>query len=154
MIDTPQIVQSEAQITAVIRCSVPRQEIQKVMDPAIREVMSAVLDQGIGPAGPLYSYHWRMTPDRFDFEVGVPVRQPVKPVGRVQPSELPATTVARTIYHGPYEGLGGAWGEFQAWIEEQGHKPALDLWERYVAGPEVSRDPADWRTELNRPLAP
>jgi effector-binding domain-containing protein len=60
--------------------------------------------------------------------------------------------VARVVYRGPYEGLGAAWGEFDAWIAANGHKPGTDLWECYVAGPESSPDPAAWRTELNRPL--
>lgn len=42
--------------------------------------------------------------------------------------------------------------EIVDWIEANGHRPAPDLWERYVAGPESSPDPAAWRTELNRPL--
>jgi hypothetical protein len=37
-------------------------------------------------------------------------------------------------------------------IEGAGHKPAANLWECYVAGPESSSDPATWRTELNRIL--
>ena len=61
-------------------------------------------------------------------------------------------TVARAVYHGPYEGLAAAWAEFCAWVEAGGHTPAEDLWERYVVGPESSPDPAVWRTELNRPL--
>jgi effector-binding domain-containing protein len=61
--------------------------------------------------------------------------------------------VARTVYHGSYEGLGTAWGEFDAWVKAQGHTPAQNLWECYVAGPETGPDPRNWRTELNRPLA-
>jgi effector-binding domain-containing protein len=93
------------------------------------------------------------TVDVFDFEIGVPVKTPVSPVGRVQAGQLPAATVARTVYQGPYEGLGSAWEEFVAWIAAEGHTPAADLWECYVAGPESNPDPATWRTELNRPLA-
>jgi effector-binding domain-containing protein len=84
----------------------------------------------------------------------VPVLAPVSPVGRVKPGRLPAVRAARTVYRGPYEGLGPAWGEFDAWIAAQGHTPAPALWECYVAGPESSPDPAAWRTEFNRPLAP
>jgi effector-binding domain-containing protein len=65
---------------------------------------------------------------------------------------LPAATVARTGYHGAYEGLGPAWAELNAWITAEGHTPGPDLWECYVAGPESSPDPASWRTELDRPL--
>jgi effector-binding domain-containing protein len=82
----------------------------------------------------------------------VPVTAPVAAAGRVKPGQLPATKVARTIYHGPYEGLGAAWGELIAWIAAKGHTPGPDLWECYVAGPESNPDPATFRTELNRPL--
>lgn len=152
MLDTPQITQTAAQLTAIIRLTIPREEIKTVMGPGIRELLAAVTAQGIGPAGPVFSHHLKMAPDIFDFEIGVPVTKPVTPVGRVQTGQLPATTVARTVYSGPYEGLGPAWGEFCAWIETNGHTPAPDLWECYVTGPESSPDSANWRTEFNRPL--
>ena len=152
MIDTPTIAQSSARQTATIRFTIPRDQIMSVMGPAIGEVMAAVTAQGIGPAGPVYSRHFRMDPGIFDFEVGVPVRAPVSRVGRVQPSEIPAATVARTIYHGGYEGLGPAWGEFDRWVAANGHVASGELWEFYVKGPESGPDPAEWQTELNRPL--
>ena len=152
MLDAPQIVQAAAQLTAIIRLTIPRAEIRNVMGPGIAELMAAVSAQGIAPAGPIFSHHLRMAPDTFDFELGVPVRAQVSAAGRVKPGQLPAATVARTVYHGPYEGLGAAWGEFDAWITAEGHTPAPDLWEYYVAGPESNPDPATWRTELNRPL--
>jgi effector-binding domain-containing protein len=93
-----------------------------------------------------------MDPKVFDFEISVPVTRPIVATGRVQPSYLPAAKVARTVYHGPYEGLGGAWAEFMTWIEAGGHMPAENLWERYLIGPESTPDPAVWQTELSRPL--
>ena len=123
------------------------------MGPAIGEVMAAVAAQGIALAGPVFSHHFKMEPATFDFEVGVPVATPVSPMGRVNPSHLPAGTVVRTVYHGGYEGLGAAWGEFGAWIAANGHVAAESLWEFYSTGPESGPDPAGWRTELNRPLA-
>lgn len=152
MIDDPRIVQTEQRPTAVIRFTIPRAEIQNVMGPAIGEVMAAVAAQGVAPAGPVFSRHFRMDPEIFDFEVGVPVAAPVAAAGRVVASELPAATVARTNYRGGYEGLGAAWCEFGAWIEANAHTPAEELWEYYAAGPESSPDPSNWRTELNRPL--
>lgn len=127
MLDKRQIVQTEAQPTAVIRLTIPRAEIQNVMGPAIAEVLAAVAAQGIAPAGPVFSHHLKMDPDIFDFEVGVLVMVPVSAMGRVIASQLPAATVARTVYHGAYEGLGPAWGEFIAWIAAEGHEPAADL---------------------------
>ena len=153
MIDTPLIVQTQAQLAAVIRLTIPRAEIQQVMGPAIGEVMGALAGQGIVPAGPVFSHHFRMDPATFDFEVGVPVASPVTEMGRVKRSQLPAALVARTVYRGPYEGLGQAWGEFETWLHAHGHTGAPNLWECYLAGPESSPDPANWQTQLNRPLA-
>ena len=101
----------------------------------------------------MFSYHLRLDPDVFDFEAGVPVGAPVRAQGRVRAGWLPAASVARATYHGPYEGLGAAWAQFGAWLAEQGHVPGPDLWECCVAGPETHADAALWRTELNRPLA-
>lgn len=153
MIDTPQIVRSQPQQTAVIRFTIPRAEMPQVMGAAIAELAGAIAAQGAGPAGPLYTFHYRTPTDNFDFEVSFPVSKPVAPAGRVQPGQLPAATVARTIYRGPYEGLGDAWGEFMRWLDANGHRGAGTLWERYVSGPESGADAATWQTELNRPLA-
>ncbi len=153
MIDPPEIVQTAAQPTAIIRFTIPRSEIQHVMGPGHTELMETIAAQGIAPTGPWFTHHLRMHPETFDFELGVPISAPLSAVGRVTAGELPAATVARTVYHGGYEGLGDAWGEFGAWIDVAGHTQAPNLWERYVAGPESSPDPAAWCTELNRPLA-
>lgn len=152
MLDTPDILETAEQPAAVIPLTIPRAAIQQAMGPAIGELMAALAAQGIAPVGPLFSHHLRMDPEVFDFEIGIPVAADVAAEGRMKPGRLPATRVARTTYRGPYEGLGPAWGEFGAWIAANGHTPAPDLWECYVAGPESSPDPAHWRTELNRPL--
>lgn len=152
MLDTPQIAQTAAQPAAVIRLTIPRAEIRNVMGPAYGELMAAVAAQGIASTGPWFNHHLRMDPDTFDFEIGVPVTAPISAAGRVKAGQLPAATVARTVYHGNYEGLGRAWAEFDAWIAAEGHTPGQDLWECYVTGPESNPGPATWRTELNRPL--
>jgi effector-binding domain-containing protein len=152
MLDTPEIVYTPGQLTACIHLTIPRSDAPKVMGPAIEEVMAAVAAQGKAPTGPWFTHHLRMDPDVFDFEVCVPVAGSIAAAGRVRPGEIRSATVARTVYRGGYEGLGAAWGEFISWIAGEGHEPAADLWEVYVAGPESSADPAAWRTELNRPL--
>jgi effector-binding domain-containing protein len=152
MINAPDIRQTEQQRTAVIRLTIPRSEIQQVMGPAIGEVMGAVSAQGIRPTGPVFSHHFKMDPNTFDFEVGVPVSAPIQPTGRVINSTLPPATVAHTTYHGPYEGLGDGWCEFTKWIEAEGHSTHANLWENYAKGPESSPDPTTWCTELFKPI--
>jgi effector-binding domain-containing protein len=139
-------------MAAAIHLTIPRSEIRSVMGPGLGEIMSAVKAQGIGPAGPWFTHHLKMDPATFDFEICVPVSAPVAPVGRVEARVFPAVRVARTIYRGEYERLGQAWGEFGAWIAANGHSASPDLFECYLAGPESSASPGDWRTELCQPL--
>jgi effector-binding domain-containing protein len=153
MIETPRVLTVAAQPAAVLRLTVPWDEIAVVMGPGLEQVRAAVAAQGMTPTGPWFAHHLRMDPTTFDFEIGVPVETPIRPVGDVLPGELPAATVARTVYQGPFEGLASAWKEFDAWMSSEGHTPAPDLWEVYLAGPDVDPDPGSWRTELNRPLA-
>lgn len=152
MITAPIIAHVTRQHTAVIHLTIPSAEIRRVMGPGLKELMSTLAAQGVSPAGPWFTHHLHAPSDEFDFEISVPVSTPISATGRVKPSHLRETEVARTTYQGPYEGLSQAWGEFMQWISANGHKPAEDLWECYVVGPEASTNPADWRTELNRPL--
>ncbi len=152
MLDTPHITQTTTRMTAVIRLTIPRAEIQNVMGPGIAELMATIAAQGITPIGPWFDHHLKMAEDTWDFEICVPVSAPVVASGRVRPSQWPAMKVARTVYRGPYEGLADAWGEFLEWIAANGHTAAPDLYQCYVAGPASSPDPANWRTELTRPL--
>lgn len=152
MLATPQIIQTDVQQAAIIHLTVPRSQMMKMFGPAVGELMSALAAQGIEPIGAVFAHHLKMSPDNFDFELGVKVAAPVRSVGRVKPGQLPASKVARTVYSGPYEGLPAAWGEFNQWMNANGHAQADDLWEVYSVGPQSSPDPANWRTELNRPL--
>ena len=151
--DTPRISSAEPKPVAVIRLTIPRSEIQTVMGPAMGELLAAIAAQGIAADGPLFSHHFAMHPDTFDFEVGIFTTIFVEDAGRVRRGESSASpTVAKMTYRGPYEGLGEAWGEFDRWVAAEGHTPAADLWEFYISGPESSPDPAQWRTNLLRPL--
>lgn len=152
MIDIPRVTHTTEAPLAFIHLTVPRSEIRTVMGPGLAELHAVLAAQDVTPSGPWFTHHRRMDPSVFDFEICLPVSRPIVPSGRVQAGCLPAATVAQTVLHGPYEGLGEAWGQLESWIAAQGHRSAPDLWERYVVGPETSADPADWRTELNRPL--
>ena len=152
MIDAPRIIQVQDQLTAVIHLVIPRSEIQTVMAPGRGELQATLAAQHIVPSGPWFSHHFRMHPDTFDFEIGLPVPSPVVAAGRVTASHLPAALVARTIFRGPYMALGGAWGEFDQWLRDNGHVMRAELWESYIVGPESGADPASFQTELTRPL--
>ena len=66
MIEEPQVVEIPAQLVATIHVETPRSKVQEVMGPGISEAMAAVQEQGIGPAGPWFAHHLKMTPEVFD----------------------------------------------------------------------------------------
>jgi effector-binding domain-containing protein len=152
MIETPQLVQTPAQRVATLHIETPRSAMQHVMGPGIGEVMGAVKAQGIDPTGPWFAHYLKITPEAFDFDICVPVSAPIAAIGRVKPGQRPALKMVRTVYNGPYEGLAGAWHEFAGWTQANGYKTADDLYECYLVGPESNSDPAQWRTELSRPV--
>jgi effector-binding domain-containing protein len=124
----------------------------KVFGPAVQELVAAVQAQGLGFAGPVFAHHLRIVPGRWDFELGVPVSGPVTASGRVQPGVWRAMRAARTVHHGGYESLPGAWPELERWIAENRLAEAEDFFEVYTIAPDRASDPADYRTELIRPL--
>jgi effector-binding domain-containing protein len=148
MIDPPRILQTPRQLTAVIRLTIPRSEIRRVIGPALKELRATLASQGIVPVGPWFTRHLRMQPDTYDFEIGLPVAKPVVAAGRVTSGKLPASMVARTTLHGSYEGLAAAWPQLDAWIVTQGRKPGPSLWEAYLTDPAENTDAATWLTEL------
>jgi effector-binding domain-containing protein len=153
MIDTPKVVKTETLTIAKIHQVVPADQIQKVMGKTLEELRNGIQEQGKTITGPWFTHHIKPPSANFDFEVCFPVSDPVKPKGRMQPSEWPAMTVVRTLYRGGYEGLSGAWAEFTKWIQTHNHNVESDIWERYIAGPETGSDASTWQTELNRPLS-
>jgi len=158
MIEAPKIITTLPQHTAVIPLKLAMSEMMEQFGPAVGELLAAIAGQGQQPAGPVFAHHLSIDPDcdgvpeSFDFELSVPVATPIVASGRMKPSTMPAVRAAQTAYHGPYEGLPAAWGEYMTWIKAQGLKPAQDLYEIYVIGPQSSEDSSTWRTEFIRPL--
>ncbi len=158
MIETPHLITTTPQHTAVIHLKLAMSEMMEQFGPTVGELIAAVAAQGQQPAGPVFAHHLSIAPDcdsvpeTFDFELSVPVATPVIPSGRMKPSTTSSVRAAKTAYYGPFEGLPAAWSEFMTWIKSQDLKPAMDLYEIYVTGPASSDDSSTWRTEFIRPL--
>ena len=71
MLATPEITTTNVEEAAVIRLTVPRSEMMKVFGPAVGELMAALAAQGVKPVGAVFAHHLKMSPDTFDFELGV-----------------------------------------------------------------------------------
>lgn len=149
MITVPEVLTTTEKTTASIHLVIPAKEMGRYMDPAIQELLKVITEQGIRITGPMFSYHQRRPSDTFDFEIGFPVSKAVQEEGRVKSSSLPAVNVARAVYQGPYEQLGEAWGELQAWVRERKLAESGRFYECYLNNPDEVKDPKEYRTELN-----
>ena len=54
MIDTPKIVDTEAQLTASIHLTIPRDQMPQHFGPAVEELLSVLATQHIEPQGAVY----------------------------------------------------------------------------------------------------
>jgi effector-binding domain-containing protein len=149
MITPPRIIAATPVPAAIIHLVIPGREMPKYMDPAIVEILQLLGEQGISPAGPLFSYHHRRPSDTFDFDIGFPVAQPIREGGRVVNGSLPGGQVVRSVYQGPYDGLSQAWTELQEWVRKEGLSESGRFYESYITNPDEVNDPAQYRTELN-----
>ncbi len=106
------------------------------------------------PAGPPLSlYHGgEFDESDVDVELCVPVDRPLCGAGQIAGRELPVTTVASTLYAGPYDAIGAAYAAVQGFIAERGQETAGPAREIYLVGPGQVSDPASYRTEVQWPV--
>ncbi len=108
------------------------------------------------PAGaPFYRYYviGGMT-DRFELEVGIPVRTPLPGDERVRPGAKPAGTYAVLTHEGHPDGIAETHLTLVEWAAAQDVRLAKTntrweaLFESYLTNPEDEPDMTRWRTEL------
>lgn len=151
----PHIAHQPHQRAAIIRLILPRPDLPAHLPFAFAELLLTLADQRLSPTGPFFAHYLRITPTVVDLELGLPIPSPIRAFGRVDPGQIPACTVARTLHHGPWFNLPTAWQEFDLWLTtEPRHTPANDLWELFHTTPETTPNPAHHRTELLRGLRP
>ncbi len=154
MLSPPQIAHQPFQRAAVIRLILRHADLRLAIPLALAELRSILADQRLEAIGPPFAHFLRRTSTHFDLEVGLPIADPVRPSGRVDPGQLPACTVARAVHLGPWSHLATAWLDLDLWLAPHAQTPANDFWETYLTDPLATPDPTQHRTELNRPLRP
>ena len=136
-----------------IRGQHPAEEVPTFIGTAFDELFGHLGRLGVQPAGaPLVLYH-AFGPDGVDADVCVPVAGPVPASGRIEIHVLPPVTCVRTLHVGPYDALSGAYAALTDWIDDHGFRPDGPVRERYLNGPGEATDPADFRTDIEMPVA-
>ena len=151
--DEPQVVTVESCPTAVVRGTVPADQLAAFFDAAFQRLPAAIAADGAQIAGAAFARYPSPPGDVVELEVGFPVDRPIEATDDVGAGSLPAGRVARVVHAGSFEELGTSWGRLREWMADQGHRPAPGFWEVYLTEPSPGMDPADLRTELNWPVA-
>lgn len=132
--------------TAVIRGSVPVQELSKFVPAACGEVWSFLRASGIKNAGRHVSLYLDPT---GSVEVGCEVVEPFTGNDRVHCSQLPKGWVAHAVHWGPYQHLKTTHAAIRNWCRHNEHQPRGVCWEIYGHWEERwNRDPSIIRTDV------
>jgi effector-binding domain-containing protein len=142
--DDVQVVDAPARPTAVVRATTTWQEFPSLWRNLLDDVWAFVRspDCPVRVAGHNVMLYLDDTPT---VEVGVAVSGPFAPVGRVEPSVVPAGRVARYTLRGPYDGLDGAHRTVIEWCQAHGHEATRTRWEIYG---DWHDDPSQVETEV------
>jgi effector-binding domain-containing protein len=152
-LQNPEILTLEEVPTAVIAGTVRMDELGSFYDRGVREVARVVEGQEMAPQGAPFGYYLSMPTETVDLEVGVVTDHPISAEGEVVASSLPGGETAHATHVGPYEGLGGSYGQLAAWIAQHGRQPGPVMWEVYTTEPGPDTDPSILHTDLYWPLA-
>ena len=149
-IDTPTVVNAPSRDAAVIPLVITRDQMQQEIGAAINELFAFLREEGLSPAGPIFTSHRTHPTTHFDFDAGVVLDGPLaRGSGLVKAGTLPGGRVLRVLYTGSYDRLSEGWNEFRQWTIANGYQMSERFWECYLRGPETGQPSSEWQTELN-----
>jgi effector-binding domain-containing protein len=154
---TPEIKSAELRETptAVVRETVPMNELRQFFDRAYSSVMSAVQQQHVQLAGPPFALYRGIPTDVVDVEAGFPLAAPYPGGGDggVAAGTLPAGRALEALHVGPYETLPETYSAVMARMQAEGLTPGNAMWEYYLSDPAADPDPSTWKTLIVWPVA-
>ena len=153
---TPDITSTQLQelSTAVLRETVPMNELTEFFGRAFGAVMSAAEQQHVPLAGPPFALYRGMPTDVIDVEAGFPVAEPFSggDEGGVTGGSLPAGHAFEAMHVGPYETLAETYEAIMGKMQAEGVTPGSSMWEYYLSDPATEPDPAMWKTLVVWPV--
>ncbi len=124
----------------------------------IGEVFTFLGKRGVQPAGaPFAIWHDHGYKDtRVDAELAVPVNDAAAGAlvdeGNIKIYRMPEEQMACVVHQGSYSDFGLAYGALGEWVETNGYRICGANREIYLSGPESSKDPAYYITEIQFPV--
>lgn len=158
MIESIGVEEIREQAAAVVRGRCAPEDIGQFVGAAYGDVMTALGEQGLAPAGPPLCRYLMGAEGMdeqgqaamFTLAAGFPTDGPVAASGRVEAMTLPAGSAVVALHVGAWTDLGQAYSAVAQWMADHDLEPAGDPWEAYLDGPEVE----EHRTMLTSPCRP
>lgn len=150
--------QIEPQPTLIIRGTIPVADLGTTVGERLAALSSYLQQSGARPAGPPFVRYHTFGDTETDFELGIPLVEPVAGEGEISSGELPGGSAATTWHTGPHDKLGEAYARIAAWLTEQEREPSGPAWEVYYwidlsQGNDPSiQDISTGRTQLVQPV--
>ncbi|NEE02127.1 MerR family transcriptional regulator [Phytoactinopolyspora halotolerans] len=132
--------------------STPPEAISETAGPVYHQIYEALGRAGITPTAPPRMAYPQMEGDTWTIELWVPVPEGSSAPDGLTARRFPGGRVARTLHVGPYDELGMAYRELEAWMAKQGLTPSAPPFDVYPNDPAVVKDPAKYETEILWPI--
>jgi AraC family transcriptional regulator len=136
---------------ASVRTTTRLHRLRHTIDTLHELVMHVVGEQGLAPAGPLFT-RFHEIGNLIAIEAGMPLAQPIIPSGVVLASELPGGPVLRCQYTGELEELAAIRDTLARLQRVHGLNAAGAPWESYLVDRRDVLDHGDWVTEVCLPV--
>jgi DNA-binding transcriptional MerR regulator len=121
---------------------------------ALGEIRATMAAQKLSPTGPgagIFSNDL-FTHERGEATIYLPCEDPVRPMGRVIPLDVPSTELAVIVHTGSHVGIDHAYGSLGAYVAEHALAVEGPIREFYIVGMLETSDESEWRTEIGWPI--
>ena len=140
--------------TAAITDTVGLEDVGPWFQGALGELSSTLGAQGAAPAGPPGGVIANdfFSEERGDITIFIPSAGTIRPVGRVEPRDLPAVELATIVHAGTDGDIDRSYGSLATYVSD--HALGVDgpIRERYLVGHLDTADEMAWRTEIGWPI--
>jgi DNA-binding transcriptional MerR regulator len=121
---------------------------------AIGELQAVLAAQDVtaaGPPGAVIGSEF-FADERGELTVYVPVASPIRPVGRVTRTTIPAQELATIVHSGSHDDIDLSYGALATYVSERTLAVDGPIRERYLVFRHDTRDETAWRTEIGWPI--
>jgi len=140
--------------TAAISETVSLDDLGPWFQGALGELSSTLTAQEVattGPPGGVIANDF-FSDERGDLTIFIPVADPIRPVGRVEPRSLPAVELATIVHVGSHGDIDRAYGSLATYVTDHALGVEGPIRERYLVGRLDTIDDTAWRTEIGWPI--